>query len=133
MNSGIFWENMTLWEVFISLVVLEFKIIFTGFFLYSLFRSPKQTFQHMKLYITQPYRLMVYIFTGKDRAKTNSNPEIEKKETTVILENGVKATFRDGRIFYTLPTQFCSDEKTRETTVIKAHKEVKELRKTNGA
>lgn len=133
MNSSILWENMTLWEVFISLVVLEFKIIFTGFFLYSLFRSPKQTFRHMKLYITQPYRLMVYIFTGKDRAKTNSNPEIEKKETTVILENGVKATFRDGRTFYTLPTQFCSDEKTRESTVIKAHKEVKELRKINRA
>lgn len=68
MNSDIIWENMTLWEVFISLVVLEFKIIFTCFFLYSLFRSPKRTLQHMRLYITQPYRLVVYILTGKDRA-----------------------------------------------------------------
>ncbi len=133
MNSSLFWENMTLWEVFISIVVLEFKIIFTGFFLYSLFRSPKQTFQHMKLYITQPYRLVVYIFTGKDRAKKNSNPEHEKNGTTVILSNGVKATYKDNRTVYTLPLQFCSDQKTRETTVIKAHKEVKELRKINGA
>lgn len=133
MSSSTLWENMTLWEIFISIVVLELKVIFVGFFFYSLFRSPKQTFQHMKLYITQPYRLMVYIFTGKDKAKENFYPKIEKGETTVILDNGVKATYKDGRIFYTLPSQFCSDQKTTETTVIQAHKEVKELRKINGA
>ena len=69
MNSGIFWENMTLWEVFITIAVLEFKIIFTSFFLYSFFKNPKQASQHVKLYITEPYRLMVYMLTGKDRAK----------------------------------------------------------------
>ena len=133
MSSNTFWENTTFWEIFISIVILEFKVIFVGFFFYSLFRSPKQTFQHMKLYITEPYRLMVYIFTGKDRAKKNSDPKIEKGETTVILSNGVKATYKDNRTVYTLPLQFCSDQKTRETTVIKAHKELKELRKINGA
>ena len=71
MNSSIFWENMTLWEVFITIAVLEFKIIFTSFFLYSFFRSPKQASQHVTLYITEPYRLMVYMLTGKDRAKKN--------------------------------------------------------------
>lgn len=132
-SSSTFWENTTFWEIFVSIAVLEFKAIFVGFFFYSLFRSPKQTFQHMKLYITQPYRLMVYIFTGKDTAKTNSNSKIEKEETTVILSNGVKATYKDNRVFYTLPSQSCSDEKTREATVAKARKEVKELRKINGA